>query len=152
MTRGGFMTWGGFKMLGCAVILAAGCGALRAQDGAQEAKNQKLVLEWYREVIVNGHVELAPKYMAANYVEHDPNINGGQAEFVAYYGKMPKKPVKSALPTQPDRMFTKADYVVLVWELGDKDAKGNMYKYNVFDVVRVSDGKIAEHWNSVGKN
>jgi predicted SnoaL-like aldol condensation-catalyzing enzyme len=133
------------------VLLTAGVCNLQAQNAALEAKNQKFVLEWYRELIANGHVELADKYIANDYVDHDPNINGGRTEFVAYYGKATKKPVKAALATQPDRMFSKDDYVVLVWELSDKDAKGNTYKYNVFDVVRLANGKIAEHWNSVPK-
>ncbi len=35
---------------------------------AQEAKNPKLVMGWYREVIAFGQVDLAPKYIMAGEV------------------------------------------------------------------------------------
>lgn len=143
-----------FMRLGCALVLAAaGGGTLKAQGGfAQEAKNQQLVLNWYREVIAYGHVDLASKYMADDYVEHNPNYAGGRAEFVAHFGKMPAKPIQAKLPKQPDRAFAKGDYVVLVWELDGEDKSGKAFKYNTFDVVRVQNGKIQEHWDGDAKN
>jgi predicted SnoaL-like aldol condensation-catalyzing enzyme len=40
--------------------------------------------------------------------------------------------------------------VVMVWEHPDKDARtGTPYSYFTYDVVRVMDGKIQEHWNSI---
>lgn len=143
----------GFVALTCALFLTAVAGGeLKAQDSAQEAKNLKLVMNWYREVVANGHAELAPKYMADNYVEHNPNYAGGRAEFVAYFEKMPKKPVKTALAKQPDRAFAKGDYVVLVWELDGENKDGKAFKYNTFDIVRVENAKIQEHWDGAPKN
>jgi predicted SnoaL-like aldol condensation-catalyzing enzyme len=136
------------------LALAAGCGALAAQDNSVlEGKNQKLVMDWYREVIAFGHVDLASKYMADTYVEHDPNITGGRKEFVAYYGKTPARPIQAALPIQPVQAFAKGDYVVLAWEHSDHDPKTNSpYKYTTYDMARVKDGKIQEHWDSLRKN
>ena len=143
---------GTFAPIRFALLLAAAAGTLSAQNSAQETKNQQLVLNWYREVIAYGHVELAPKYMADDYVEHNPNYSGGRAEFVAYFGKTPPKPIQAKLPKQPDRAFAKGDYVVLVWELDGEDKSGKAFKYNTFDVVRVQNGKIQEHWDGDGKN
>lgn len=140
-------------LLSCAVMLAGAIGGtLRAQDAAQEAKNQQLVLNWYREVIAYGHVDLSSKYMADDYVEHNPNYAGGRAEFVAYFGKTPAKPIQAKLPKEPNRAFAKGDYVVLVWELDGEDKSGKAFKYNTFDVVRVQNGKIQEHWDGDAKN
>lgn len=141
-------------LLGCALVLAAAAGGtLRAQgDAAQETKNQQLVLNWYREVIAYGNVELASKYMADDYVEHNPNYQGGRAEFVAHFGKTPAKPIQAKLPKEPDRAFAKGDYVVLVWELDGEDKSGKAFKYNTFDVVRVQNGKVQEHWDGDVKN
>ena len=141
-----------FIVVAGAFVLAAAAGLMAQGDAAQETKNQQLGMNWYREVIAYGHVELASKYMADDYVEHNANISGGRAEFVAYYGRTPAKPIQAALPVKPDRVFAKGDYVVIVWELGDTDAKGKAYKYNTYDVVRVANGKIAEHWDSAGKD
>src|SRR5262249_8270980 len=41
-----------------AFLLIIGCAVLNAQDPKQEAKNQQMVLDWYREVVTFGHVDL----------------------------------------------------------------------------------------------
>ena len=41
----------------------------------QEKQNLDFVLRWWREVVYAGHVELAPKYMAEDVIEHSPNIS-----------------------------------------------------------------------------
>ncbi len=135
--------------LAIAVLLTAGGAILNAQNAQQEAKNQQMVLDWYREVITFGHVELAPKYMADTFIEHDPYVSGGRKEFVAFYGKAHPRPIQRKLPFAPAVAFTKGDYVVLVWEHPDKDARTDApYSYFTYDVTRVKDGRIQEHWNS----
>jgi predicted SnoaL-like aldol condensation-catalyzing enzyme len=129
------------------------CPPLSAEATPQEAKNQALVMNWYREVIAFGHVELAPKYMASAYIEHDPNILGGLAGFVKHYGATPARPIQPQLPKAPIQAFTKGDYVTLVWEHDDKDPKTSTpYKYITYDVVRVKGSKIQEHWNNLRIN
>jgi len=141
------------KWLGLTVGCAMLCAPLWAQDAAQEAKNQKLVMDWYREVIAFGHVDLASKYMASDYIEHDPNLTGGLKEFLAFHGKMPPKPIQAALPMKPVEAFAKGDYVIMAWEHNDKDPKtGSAYKFITYDITRVKNGKIQEHWDSLRKN
>jgi predicted SnoaL-like aldol condensation-catalyzing enzyme len=140
-------------MLAVVMALVVWSQAAFAQaDSAQEAKNKQLVLDWWREVVTFNHVDLANRYMADDYVEHNPNYAGGRKEFVAYFGKTPAKPIQPKLPKQPDRAFTKGDYVVLVWDLDGEDKAGKAFKYNTFDVVRVQNGKIQEHWDGAPKN
>jgi len=136
-----------------AALAAGGFSAAAQGNSVDEAKNQKLVMDWYREVIAFGHVDLAPKYMADAYVEHDPNITGGRTEFVSYYSKTPPRSIQAALRTRPVQAFAKGDYVVLVWEHSDNDPQTSTpYKYITYDVVRVKDGKIQEHWDSLRKS
>src|SRR5689334_18792060 len=136
-------------VMALAVLLMIGCSTLGAQTQNQEAKNQQLVLDWYREVVTFGHVDLAPKYMADSFIEHDPEIIGGLKEFVGAYGKAHPRPIQRRLPITP-LTFTKGDYVVMVWQRPDNDARtGTPYTYFTYDVVRVKDGKIQEHWNSI---
>ena len=52
------------------VLLSFSCPLMLAQSSTpQEEKNKDLVLNWWREVIAFYHVDLAPKYMADDYVE-----------------------------------------------------------------------------------
>jgi len=128
-------------------MAAGGCLPLAAQSSsAQESKNQQMVLSWYRDVIVSGHVDQAPKYMADDYIEHDPAISGGRTGFVQHYSNASARPPMS----KPAEAFAKGDYVVLVWERSDNDPKTSTpYKYFMYDVARVKNGKIQEHWDNV---
>lgn len=135
------------SLFGSALTLAIFCRApLAAQSSsAQESKNQQTVLDWYRDVIMSGHVDQAPKFMADDYIEHDPTISAGRAGFVQRYSSASARPA----PTKPNEAFAKGDYVVLAWEHSDKDPQTSTpYKYFTHDVVRVKDGKIQEHWNN----
>ncbi|HVQ15870.1 MAG TPA: hypothetical protein VMS40_19860, partial [Vicinamibacterales bacterium] len=49
---------------------------------AQEQANLKFVLDWWREVIQSRHMELAPKYQAEDYIQHNINIQTGREGFV----------------------------------------------------------------------
>ena len=135
------------SLLGSALTMVIFCCApLAGQPGnAQESKNQQMVLNWYRDVIMSGHVDQASKYMADDYIEHDPTISGGHAGFVQHYSSASARPAQA----KPNETFAKGDYVVLAWEHSDKDSQtSTLYKYFTYDVVRVKDGKIQEHWNN----
>jgi predicted SnoaL-like aldol condensation-catalyzing enzyme len=95
---------------------------------------------------------MAPKYMADDYVEHNPNIGDNRAAFVAYFGKTPARAIQPTLPKQPVKAFGKNDYVVLIWEHDDKDQTGKPIKYNTYDILRMQNGKIQEHWDGEKKN
>src|SRR5438093_13314040 len=51
---------------------------------AQEKQNLEMVMNWWREVLYAGHFELAPKYQAENYIQHNPNANTGRAGFIEF--------------------------------------------------------------------
>lgn len=149
------------KFLKAAPIAAALCvsmsGPVFAQattTTAQEQANLALVLDWWREVLQAGHLELAPKYMADDYIQHNPNISTGRDAFVKVFSGRPPRDIQPVLASPPVVKFAKGDYVALVWEREGKDPVDptKTYKYNFFDVVRVQNGKVQEHWDSVDKN
>jgi predicted SnoaL-like aldol condensation-catalyzing enzyme len=120
---------------------------------AQEQANLKIVSDWWKDVIQAGHVELAEKYQAEDYIQHNPNISTGRAAFVQIFGRRPAREIKPTLDPAPVIQFAKGPYVVFVWDREGKDPKdGSTYKFNFFDIVRVENGKVAEHWDSVFKN
>jgi predicted SnoaL-like aldol condensation-catalyzing enzyme len=104
-----------------------------------------MVLNWYRDVIMSGHVDQASKYMADDYIEHDPTISGGRAGFVQHYSTASARPPMA----KPSVAFAKGDYVVLAWERSDNDpTTATPYRYFMYDVVRVKNGKVQEHWDN----
>lgn len=151
-----------FKVVAIGAALLAGMsGPVFAQSKsmtAQEQANLKVVLDWWREVLQAGHLDLAPKYMAEDYIQHNPNISTGRDAFVKFFGTMaagrPPRDIQPTLANPPVIQFAKGDYVALIWEREGKDPVDptKTYKYNFFDIVRVQNGKVQEHWDSVTKN
>ena len=130
------------------LVLLAGSPANLFGQSAQETKNVELTQNWYRDTIILGHVDQASKYMADDYIEHDPRISGGKNGFVRYYQNASSRPAEAKQVTS----FGQGDYVVIVWSRDDKDPKTQTpYKYTTYDVVRIKNGKIQEHWNNAKK-
>ena len=127
-----------------------------APMSAQEKKNLDTVLNWWRDVLEGGHLELSPKYQAEDYIQHNPNANTGRAGFVAFFSKFakPKNPIPAKLENPPVVMGARGDYVWLIFEHEDKDPRdpAKTYHYNSFDVLRIQNGKVQEHWDSAQKN
>lgn len=161
------MKYSKVKWLAGALVLAAGVAAARAESinpptmpqtapmTAQEKKNLDMVLNWWREVIEGGHLELTPKYQAEDYIQHNPNANTGRQGFVEFFGKFskPKNPIPAQLANPPVVKGAKGDFVWLIFEHQDKDPRdpSKTYYYDSFDVLRIQNGKVQEHWDSAQK-
>ena len=145
---------------GALALIAVSSAPMAAQSKSmtpQEQANLKMVLDWWREVIVARHMELSPKYQAEDYIQHNPNIPTGRAAFVKFFSSLgpPVNPIPAKLPAEwtPVKSFAKGDYVVLIWEHEGKDPAdpSKTYKYNDFDLLRIKNGKVQEHWDGAMK-
>lgn len=121
-------------------------------DAQHEAENLQLVSDWWRTVIQARHVEMADQFMAPTYIQHNPNIDTGRDAFVAIFGRRDPIDIPATLTPAPVVQFAKGDYVMFMWEREGMDDQGETYPYNFFDLVRVENGMVAEHWDSVYKN
>jgi predicted SnoaL-like aldol condensation-catalyzing enzyme len=121
---------------------------LLASDDPNLAANKKLVFDFWREVFQARNVERAPEFMAETYIQHNPNVPTGRAAFMRFFGQSPKQAVK---PTIDDlvSIVAEADLVVLGFRrsLPDLQNEGQTYTTTWFDMFRIEDGKIAEHWD-----
>jgi predicted SnoaL-like aldol condensation-catalyzing enzyme len=122
----------------------------------QEKKNLDMVLEWWRVVIDARHLDQAPKYQAEDYIQHNPSVNTGRAGFVEFFSKLPgkpKDPIPDKLANPPVVMGAKGDFVWLIFETESKDPldPSKTYHSNSFEVIRIQNGKVQEHWDSAMK-
>jgi predicted SnoaL-like aldol condensation-catalyzing enzyme len=156
----------GTTLFGAMLALSA-VGALSAESinpptmpqtapmSKQEKKNLDMVLEWWRVVIQGGHLDQAPKYQAEDYIQHNPNVNTGRDGFVAFFSKFskPKNPIPDKLDNPPVVMGAKGDFVWLIFETESKDPRNpaNTYHSNSFEMIRIQNGKVQEHWDSAMK-
>jgi predicted SnoaL-like aldol condensation-catalyzing enzyme len=126
-----------------------------APMNGQEKKNLDMVLTWWREVLDGGHLELTSKYQAEDYIQHNPNVNTGRAGFVEFFSKFakPKNPIPDKLTNPPVVTGAKGDFVWLIFETEQKDPRdeSKTYHSNSFDVLRIQNGKVQEHWDSAQK-
>ena len=123
-------------------------------EAQQEQANLELVTEWWRTVLQAGHGELADQHMAEDYIQHNPNIDTGRAGLLAApFLQGPGREIQAELNPAPVIQFAKGDYVVFVWEREGTDPADDSrtYLYNFFDIVRVENGMVQEHWDSVYK-
>lgn len=127
---------------------------LLASPDARLAANKRLVYDFWREVFEGGHMELADKYMAESYIQHNPNVPTGRAAFVAFFSRFSKpKPIEPRVKAPLVAITAEGDLVILSFVREAADPKDATKKYTTtwFDMFRIEGGKIAEHWDSAPK-
>ena len=121
---------------------------LLQSDDPELAANKKLVFDFWREVVQARHVDRAAQYLAEDYIQHNPNVATGRDAFVAVFGQSPPQPIKETIDDLV-RIVAESDVVVLAFrrELPDLAREGQTYTTTWFDMFRIADGEIVEHWD-----
>jgi len=128
--------------------------ALLASPDAKLAENKRLVYDFWREVFEAGHMELADKYMAESYIQHNPNVPTGRAAFIEFFTKFKKpKAIESKVAAPLVGITAEGNIVILSFAREAPDPKDPAKKYTTtwFDMFRLDGGKIAEHWDPAVK-
>lgn len=126
---------------------------LQSSDPAL-ARNKRLVYDFWREVFEAGHLELSEKYLTESYIQHNPNVASGRAAFVDFFSKLKKpKKIEPEITSPLVSIVAERDLVILSFareypEPGDPDKQ---YRSTWFDMFRIENGKIAEHWDPAVK-
>jgi predicted SnoaL-like aldol condensation-catalyzing enzyme len=127
--------------------------ALLASDDAQLAANKRLVYDMYRVVLQAGRADRAHEFIAEGYVQHNPNAAQGLAGLVDYVrASRPEREIKDTLELPLIHLMAEGDYVTTAFVRPEKDANGETYYSSWFDLYRIEDGKIAEHWDPMLKS
>lgn len=137
-----------------AVTAAPDQEVLLASADPRLAANKRLVYDFWREVFEGGHMELADKYMAESYIQHNPNVPTGRAAFVEFFAKIRKPaPIDAKIKAPVVAIVAEGDYVVLSFARENPDPRDPSRKYSTtwFDMFRLEGGKIVEHWDPAQK-
>lgn len=129
--------------------------ALLASSDARLAANKKLVYDMYRVIVNGGHYEMADQFFAAGYIQHNPNIQIGRDALVAYIRQTrPQRPLQPTITFPLVALVAEGDIVVVatVTRVDDPDHPGQKYDSTHFDMYRIENGLIAEHWDHVPKS
>ncbi len=120
----------------------------------QLAANKRLVYDFWREVFEGGHMEFADKYLTDSYLQHNPNVPTGRAAFVEFFAKFRKpRPIEDRIVGPLVSITAERDLVTLSFVREYPDPKDPSRKYTTtwFDMFRIENGKIAEHWDPAQK-
>lgn len=118
------------------------------------AANKRLVYDFYREVFEGGHMELAEKYLAESYIQHNPTVPTGRAGFVELFSKFAKpRAIEAKMKAPVVSIVAEGNLVVLSFVREYKEPADATKKYTTtwFDMFRIEGGKIAEHWDGAQK-
>ena len=134
------------------VVPAKDQQALIKSSDPQLAANKKLVFDMWRTFLTAHHIDEADKFLAPEYHQHNPNAETGLAGVKAYFTALKQAPipVPDTIPGLVS-MVAERDLVVLALVREYKDKDGNPYTTTWFDMFRIANGKIVEHWDVARK-
>ncbi len=122
--------------------------AMLASTDPQLAANKRLVWDMWREFIQGGDLAAADRYLAPEYHQHNPNAATGLEGVRAFFLNSgiektePKDSIDGLVAITAER-----DLVTLALLREGADRDGVPYTTTWFDMFRVADGKIVEHWD-----
>jgi predicted SnoaL-like aldol condensation-catalyzing enzyme len=132
------------------VVPAKDQAALLKSSDAKLAANKKLCYDFFRVILRARHLDDADKYMTVDYIQHNPNADTGMKGFKEFFTRLgPPQAIENAVPGLV-AVQAEGDYVTLsfVREYDHPKDKGKKYTTTWFDMFRVVNGKIVEHWDS----
>ncbi len=136
--------------LAIAILLLA-CNTNK--DSISQSKNtekmeqlnaKKLVVKGMKALFTDYSAKDASTYFAKDYIQHNPNIPTGIEPVIGFLPGL--KAAGTSYKTH--RIFQDGEYVVLHNTYDNAEAFGAP-QIVTFDVFRVEDGKLAEHWDAV---
>jgi predicted SnoaL-like aldol condensation-catalyzing enzyme len=124
--------------------------AMLKSSDPQLAANKRLVYDMWRTLVDAHDVEAAKKYLDKNYIQHNPIADTGLDGVLAYFSslgdplKIPDRVQKPIVAIVAER-----DLVAYAWvdEQENPNEKGQTYTTTWFDMYRIKDGIITEHWD-----
>ncbi|KIC30799.1 nuclear transport factor 2 family protein [Leisingera sp. ANG-M6] len=105
---------------------------------------KELVLNAVAAIFTSFDPEAAEQLLAPGYIQHNPMVPTGAAPIIGFIPALKE----SGVTMEVHRVIAEGDMVVLHSTFGNAQAFGGETLV-AFDVFRVEDGKVAEHWDNL---
>jgi predicted SnoaL-like aldol condensation-catalyzing enzyme len=117
-------------------------------DQALTARNKEVVRNFYTTVLIGRDVDAAPKFLKPDYIQHNPQVPTGLKGFMdtfreRFAQKLPPDYKRDLLNVIGDN-----DMVVVYLRQTWTGKDGQRHQALGFDMFRVEEGMIAEHWDA----
>jgi predicted SnoaL-like aldol condensation-catalyzing enzyme len=113
-------------------------------------RNKRLVFDLWRVVVEAGREQLAPRYVGARFIEHSPGAGTGIDGLRKHFSKRADRPVQRWIQSPVVAIMAEGDLVglVTVQELPHPHRAGRTYTLTWFNLFRIADGRVVEHWDA----
>jgi predicted SnoaL-like aldol condensation-catalyzing enzyme len=114
-------------------------------------RNKQLVADFYRDVFMKMDVEAASRYLRKDYIQHNPHVPTGLKGFQTFFGAGFAKAspeMKAAFKLKVLHVVAEGNLVVIHTQQSGIGPDGKPFDATGFDLHRVQDALIAEHWDA----
>jgi predicted SnoaL-like aldol condensation-catalyzing enzyme len=134
-------------------VIAADHEAMLASADAMLERNKRLCYDMYRIVLQAGRADRVPEFIGAEYIQHNPNVVSGPDALAAFIrASRPEREIKPKIELPLVSIVAERDMVLFAFVRPERDADGTLYHTSWFDLFRIEDGKIVEHWDPALKS
>jgi predicted SnoaL-like aldol condensation-catalyzing enzyme len=117
-------------------------------DDPRLAANKRLVYDMYRIVLQAGLAGRAGEFIREDYIQHNPMAAQGLAGVQEYIrNTRPEREILPSLELPMINIMAEGDHVTIAFVRPETDSTGARYYSTWFDMFRIQDGRIAEHWD-----
>ena len=132
-----------------ALALTVGMAALAARaDDTLTERNKSVVRDFYTTVLIGRNVDAAPRYVRPDYIQHNPQVPTGLKGFMDTFRERFAHKLPSDYKRELLNVIGDKDMVVIYVRQTWTGADGQHHQALGFDMFRVQDGMITEHWDA----
>jgi predicted SnoaL-like aldol condensation-catalyzing enzyme len=117
-------------------------------DEALTARNKEIVRNFYSSVLVGRDVDAAPKFLKPDYIQHNPQVPTGLKGFMDAFRARFAQPLPPDYKRELLNVVGDNDLVITYVRQTWTGKDGQHHQALGFDMFRVQDGMIAEHWDA----
>lgn len=129
-------------------LLLLGTAQTAFADEVLTARNKAIVTDFYTTVLIGRNIDAAPRYLSLEYLQHSGNMQSGRKafmdEFRANFARKPPGDYKREIL----RVVGDNDIVIIFNRQSGTDDKGMHHLVLQFDMFRLENGVIVEHWDA----
>lgn len=126
---------------------------LLASADPRLAANKRLVYDMYRIVLQAGLAGRAGEFIREDYIQHNPLAAQGLAGVQEYIrNTRPERDILPTLELPMINLMAEGDFVTIAFVRPETGPDGARYYSTWFDMFRIQDGRIAEHWDPMLKS
>lgn len=114
-----------------------------------DSTNRDIVIRFYTDVILNGHLDRAGQYLRTDYIQHNPDAGQGLEGFIAYFEAVNRSLETKGASRRGEITMALSDGDLVAVHVTTVVEGRVTASFRAIDIFRVENGKIAEHWDTI---